>query len=249
MGLFSRMKQTIKSKANGAVDSMISPEKEIDLAIAELEDIHKKAMEELVAYKVAAKQMEQQLAEEEKRSAEWEKRAMAAIQAGDDELAKKALRERQSSLAEVAKIKRDRDEAASHAIQLNKSRKTADTKLRILKLKKGTMATQLLMARTGSSSPLGVDDSLFDKLTSAEERIDGEVIAAEVHAAMQSEDMDNAEFDRKLLAAGADAADIAGGGQEDSLAALKAQMAKDREKKALSAGAPGTDKPAGKPEE
>lgn len=237
MGLFSRMKRTVKAKANAAVDKMTDPEKQLDMAILELEETHKKAIAELLSYKATAKQLEQDLARETQRAQDWEKRAMAAVKAGDDELARKALRERQDSLAQIAKIKRDRDEAASYAIQLNNSRKTAETKLRMLKLRKGTMATQLKAARSGSSSPLGVDTDLFDKFEEAEQRIDEEAIEAEVFAAMQGEELDSADFDRKLVAAGADPAALAAPagapGAEDPLEALKAKMAADKAQKKL----------------
>lgn len=239
MGLISRLRRSMKSRANASVDKMTNPEKELDMAIMELEDTYKKAMQELLSYKATAKQMEQDMEREKQRADEWEKRAMAALKAGDEELARKALRERQNSLAEITKIKRDRDEAASYAIQLNNSRKTAETKLRMLKLRKGTMATQLKMARTGSTSPLGVDTSLFDKLDEAEQRIDEEAIEAEVFAAMEGEElggkgMSSEEFDRKLLQSGADPALVSSSGQlDDPLEALKAKMAADKAKKNL----------------
>lgn len=229
MGLFSRF----KARAGEAMEKKMDPEKQLEIAIAELEDTRKKALAELVTYKATAKQMEQQMAEEQKRADEWERRAMAAVKAGDDELAKKALREKQSSLAEIARITRDRDEAASYAIQLNKSRKVAETKLQMLKLRKGTLATQLKAARTGST--LGVDTSLFDKLDEAEQRIDEDAIEAEVMAAMQGDDqpgkLTGDEFDRKLLASGADPARVVAGVSDDPLEALKARMAADKAKK------------------
>ena len=234
MGIFDRMKRSAKSKANAAIDKLSDPERELDMAIEELEEMRKGAIQELITYKATAKQMEQQLEEEEKRAAEWEKRAMAAVKAGDDELAKKALRERQQSHAEIAKIKRDRDEAAGYAIQLNRSRKTAEQKLTMLKLRKGTLANQMRAAKSGS--PLSVNNELFDKLAAAEQAIDEEAIEAEVFAAMTGEEMDDdtaaAAFDQKLLAAGGDLTTTDADGQ-DPLEALKAKMAAEKKQKLL----------------
>ena len=42
----------------------------------------------------------------------------------------------------------DRDEIAGHAIELNRSRKMLETKLQALKLRKGTLSTQLAVARS-----------------------------------------------------------------------------------------------------
>lgn len=230
MGLFSRIKESAKAKANAAVDKMSDPEKQLELAIAELEDMRKQALKELVSYKTTAKQMEHDIEREEKRAAEWETKAMAAVKAGNEALAKQCLRERQSSLAEVVKIKRDRDEAAAYAVQLNKSRKTADSKLRMLKLRKGTLATQLKAASAGGS-PLSTSNELFEKFGEAENMIDQDAIEAEVNAALAGEDF-AADFDKKLLQAGADPKSVSAG-SDDPLEALKAKMAADKERKKL----------------
>ena len=84
MGLFSRRKDGIKSKANAALDKAIDPEKEVEMAILELEEQRKKALAELISYKATAKQMENDQKAQEEKAATWEKRAMTAVKAGDD---------------------------------------------------------------------------------------------------------------------------------------------------------------------
>ncbi|HWN68920.1 MAG TPA: PspA/IM30 family protein [Haliangium sp.] len=237
MGIFSRMKDAVKSKANAAVDRARDPAKELDLAIQELQDLRKKALQDLVSYKTTAKQMEQDLERQEKKATEWEQRAMAAVKAGNDELARSALREHKHCKAEAERIKRDRDQAASYAAQLNKSRKEADTKLRMLELRKGTLAAKLKAAQTGSA--LGFDNQLFDKLDEAEARIDQESIEAEVAVSLGDElgqsAMSEHDFDKKLLAAGGDPSS-AHAGADDPLEALKAKMAADKARKKLPPG-------------
>ncbi len=231
MGIFSRMKKGIKSKANAAIDKASDPEKELEIAIMELEEQRKNAIQELLSYKTTAKQMEKDIARAQEKAEAWEKKAKAAVKAGNDELAKNALKERRYWLAEAEKIRRDHDEAAGYAIELNRSRKKAETKLQILKLKKGTMATQIAAARSGSTSPFGHDNELFEKFARAEERIDEEAIQAEVAAAMDGEDVDGAPI--------SSTADVAaepepGAGDADfALAELKAKMAVAKEKKKL----------------
>ena len=221
MGLFKRMKDGIGSKANAALDKAIDPEKELDMAILELEDGREKAMQELVSYKATAKGMDQQIEQYRDKAASWEKRAMAAVKNGDDELAKEGLREQQRCKAEIAKITRDRDEAQSYAIQLNKSRKEFETKLQLLKMRKGTLAMQIASARSGEGL-LGTDSALFDKFQRAEDRIEEDSIAAEVNSALEGEDVAGSDFDRKLLAVGGDPDGLA---TDSALDALKAKMA------------------------
>jgi phage shock protein A len=227
MGLFGRMKDGIKSRANGALDKAIDPEKEIDMAILELEEGRKKALQELISYKATAKQMEQEIEKYTERAAGWEKKAMVAVRAGDDEAAKLALKEKKNALVEVQKITRDRDEAASYAIQLNKSRKEFETKLQILKMRKGTLATQLAAARSGGNDTFAGTSELFDKFERAEQRIDDEAIETEVDAALRGEEAASAEFDAKLLAAGGDL-NSTGADPDAALAAIKAKVEQQR---------------------
>lgn len=230
MGIFGRMKRAVKSKANAAIDKAIDPGKEIDMAILELEEQQKQALKDLLGYKASAKAMEKDMAALEEKARLWEQRAMAAVKKGDDELAKQCLRERKQAAADHAKVKADRDEAARYALELNRSRKKVETQLQVLKLKKGTMATQIAAARSGTGNAFGFSNEVFDRMDKAEEKIDSEAIQAEVDAAMEGEAL-GTSIDARLLAAGADPA--AGGSADDELARLKAKIEADRERKLL----------------
>jgi phage shock protein A len=226
MGIFSR----IGKRANAALDKAIDPEKEIEMAILELEEGRQAALKELISYKATAKQMEQELEKYRERAAMWEKKAMLAVRAGDDEAAKAALRERKHCLVEIVKIERDRDEAASYAIQLNKSRKEFEVKLQMLKLRKGTLATQLAAARSGSGDAFGNDTEVWDKFERAEQRIDAEVIESEVDAAMRGDEAAEQALDARILAAQA-GPQLESGDPGDPLEQLKAKMAEQKAKK------------------
>src|SRR5262245_16457149 len=126
MGLFGRMKRAVKSKANAAVDKAISPGRELEMAILELEEQQKAALKELLAYKATAKVMEKDIAAAEEKARTWEQRAMAAVRKGDDRLAMECLREQKSSAAHLDKLRRDRDEASGYAVELNRSRKQVE---------------------------------------------------------------------------------------------------------------------------
>jgi phage shock protein A len=231
MGIFSRIKGGISSKANAAIDKAIDPAKELDMAILELEDGRKKALTELVSYRATAKQLDADVEKHRAKAVEWERRAMLAVKVGDDEAAKLALREKKASEAEAVKVERDKHEAASYAIQLNKSRKEFETKLQMLKMRKGTLATQIAAARSAGGDAFGNDSSVWDRFAAAEERIDSEAIATEVDAAMRGEAMEDKAFDAKLAAAVGPAGLLGTPGipeADDALAKLKAKMAEQK---------------------
>jgi len=241
MGIFGRIKQGVASRANAAIDKAIDPGKELDMAILELEDGRKKALAELVSYKATAKQLDGDIERQRGKAAEWERRAMLAVKAGDDEAAKHALREKKSAEAEAARIERDKHEATGYAIQLNKSRKEFETKLQMLKMRKGTLATQLAVARSAGGDAFGNDSSVWDRFAAAEDRIDAESIASEVDAAMRGEEEESrSALDARLAAAAGPAGLAATPETDDALARLKDKMAEQKAArgKQLAAGAP-----------
>jgi phage shock protein A len=240
MGFFGKIKSGISSKANAALDKAIDPEKELDMAIMELEDGRKKAMQELITYKATAKLLDADIEKFKAKATEWERRAMVAVKAGDDDAARIALKEKKQAETEVVKITHDKHEAASYAIQLNKSRKDFEVKLKILKLRKGTLATQIASARTANGDVFGNDGSVWEKFKQAEERIDAEAIESEVDASMRGEELDTQSFDQKLMAASAKAPAGLLANPDDPLAALKTKMAEQKaaKQKALEAGKP-----------
>ncbi|HWM87607.1 MAG TPA: PspA/IM30 family protein [Kofleriaceae bacterium] len=238
MSIFGRMKRAVKSKANAAIDKAIDPAKEIEMAILELETQQKSALRDLLSYKATAKVMEKDIAALEEKVPLWEKRAMAAVRKGDDALARECLREQKTSAAELERLRRDRDEANGYAVELNRSRKQIETKLQMLKLKKGTMATQIAAARSGTGNAFGFSDSPFDRMNVAEEKIESDAIAAEVASELDDEGgsrsgTSEAAFDAALIAAGADPAEAAG---DDALSQLKAKMAAEKSQKQLKKG-------------
>src|SRR5262245_55202174 len=132
MGIFGRMKRAVKSKANAAIDKVVDPAREIEMAIFELEAEQKKALKELLSYKATAKVMEGDIAALEEKAKTWEQRAVGAVRKGDDALAKECLREQKSCAAQLDRLRRDRNEAAGYAADLNRSRKAVETKLQLL---------------------------------------------------------------------------------------------------------------------
>ena len=229
MGIFSRIKGGISGKANAAIDKAVDPAKELDMAILELEEGRKKALAELVSYKATAKQLDGDIEKHRAKAAEWERRAMAAVKAGDDEAAKLALREKKAAEAEAVKVERDKHEAASYAIQLNKSRKEFETKLQMLKMRKGTLATQIAAARSAGGDAFGHDSSVWDRFAAAEERIDSEAIATEVDAAMRGEEEEvKAGFDARLAKVAGPAGLLDTPDGDDALAKLKDKMAEQK---------------------
>jgi phage shock protein A len=231
VSLLGRIKNALSAKANAALDKAIDPEKEMDLVIAELEATQREARKELLGYKTTSKQIEQDIAACDEKIATWEQRAMEAVKLGDDELAKQALAEKRQLQEQRAGMVRDRNEAASYAIQLNRSRKLVETRLQILKLKKGTMAQQIAAARAGGQV-FGDDGGVWEKMKQAEQRIEEQAIAAEVDELLGMEDGQSQEA---LAALEAQTKEV---GADVALAELKTRMDEAKQAKLAAAARP-----------
>ena len=186
---------------------------EIERLIIELQERAKEATQELVRYKANEKQLAAQVVAHESRAADWEKKAMAAVQAGDDALAKQALVERDRERVEAQKVNRDRQEMAHYAAGLLKARREFQRKLGGLQLKKGTLAAQLAVARTGDD-PLKAGKS-FDELARLEDKMEDQAALAELDELLLKEQgVDEVRLKEQMKRAAV----------EDDLKALKDKM-------------------------
>jgi phage shock protein A len=91
MGIFARLASLIKSNLNDLISKSEDPEKMLNQVVIDmrqqLDEAKKQVAVSIADEKRLAKQAEQEVAN----AAEWERRAMLAIKAGDDALAKEAL--------------------------------------------------------------------------------------------------------------------------------------------------------------
>src|SRR3954468_10864067 len=92
MGILGRISTLIKSNLNSAVDKMSDPGKQIDQLVIEMEDNQRKARGEVQATLAIEKRHRQKAEALAKSVEEWQARAERAVTAGDDGLAKEALK-------------------------------------------------------------------------------------------------------------------------------------------------------------
>ena len=91
MGIFDRLASLIKSNLNDAISSAENPEKMLNQIIVDMRDQLAKAKQQVAGAIADEKRLHDQADQEAKQSAEWEQRAMMAIQQGRDDLARQAL--------------------------------------------------------------------------------------------------------------------------------------------------------------
>jgi phage shock protein A len=148
----------------------------------------------------------------------WENKAVLALRAGDEELAREALKMKHKAKANADNLQRQADGASAAATKLQDSIAEAERRLEDLKARKATLAAQVRSARATPGGGDLASGSLggIDRLTG---RIDQ--LEAEVEASAVLEDPERAAVDAKFRAL-----ERRSGGAvvEDELAALKRKL-------------------------
>jgi len=91
MGIFSRLATLLKSNLNDLISRSEDPEKMLEQIVLEMNQQLLEAKKQVAASIADEKRLKKQVEQEAATAAEWERRAMLAVRAGDDSLAKEAL--------------------------------------------------------------------------------------------------------------------------------------------------------------
>jgi phage shock protein A len=230
--MLKRLSNLIRSNVNDALDKAEDPRKILDQTILDMEGEHKKAKKALLEQLTLLKTAEKQADNLKKKSTEWEAKAMAALKAGSEDLAKQALGEKQKAdaLIEEAILGTEQQKGATE--ELKKSVKLLEQKINEAKGKRDELVARISAAemkkkqaamKSGEGTQDFVNDSsAFDTFDRMVDKI--EQSEAEIEARRElSSDLDgnadevNAELDKLSDASTADTA----------LEALKAKMEAD----------------------
>lgn len=225
----SRLGKLISSNLNAAVDKLSDPAKEIDLLIEELQEELSKLRVTLRDQMVQEKLAQKKVDEEFRNVQKWQDHAERAVRAGDDGLAKEALRRRVEAEAKLEGRERAHAEASRQVQRLTQDLKDKDQTLETIKMRKGELKLRAQAAKQ-AADPEGSAQDRFQRLVAEIENKEEQAAAmAELLPEMGSQrqkDRDRAteeRFDRLIAASSGE-----GGGKESEiearLAALKAKQ-------------------------
>jgi phage shock protein A len=217
MGILDRFSRVIKSNINSMLDSAEDPEKMVDHTIEEMESSIRQGRKEVVSAmaneKLIAKKQEEGL----RKAKDWESKAMLALKAADEDLAREALKRKKREESEVQNLERQRMEAAAYVDDLRGRIEEAEKKVEELKNSKATISAKVNAARkqtSSTSSGKSVAMDRFDELTSKFDEMEAEVEVASVIGEKTSE----ADLERRFAKLGK-TDDL-----DDELAALKDKL-------------------------
>jgi phage shock protein A len=216
MSILDRLSTLVKSNLNDLIDKMQDPGKEIDQLVLDMEDSVRQARAEVASSMADEKRLAKQAEDLAAEAKSWEEHAARAVQAGDDALAKEALRRKAQKDADRIEIDKAATEQKVQVEQLVAGLRALELRVKEVKLRQGTLREKARAAK--GQSPMSGDSSAFADF----ERMSGKIDALEAEAGLSGElagqTAAQVASERKLEQLSED------GAIDDALAALKKKL-------------------------
>jgi phage shock protein A len=222
MGIFSRISTLFKSNVNDIISKAEDPEKMLSQVVLDMQNQLVEAKKQVAVSIADQKRLEKQRDEQADLAQEWERKAMLAVRAGDENLAREALKrkaEHDSQFAEFGKQAQLQKDAVD---KLKDQLRTLNDKIEEAKRKKNILIARQKRAeaqKTIQDTMSGISDTgafdTFERMAQKVDQIEAEASASAELGAELSGDTLQQKF--KALESG-------GAGTDMALAELKAKM-------------------------
>ncbi len=218
MGLFDRLKRVIGANLNDLVSKAEDPEKMLEQSILEMqEDLVQ--LRQSVAQSIASqKRVEQQYNQAQNDANKWQRNAQLALQKGDEDLARQALQRKKTASETAAALKATVDQQFNQVDTLKRTLIAIESKISEAKTKKDMLKARISAAKAQEQLQGTVGGLNTSSAAAAFDRMEEKVMLQEARAQAAGE-LAGADLESQFAAL------EAGGGVEDELAAMKAQMA------------------------
>ncbi|TDT72302.1 phage shock protein A (PspA) family protein [Hypnocyclicus thermotrophus] len=176
MGIFDRLGKVFKSNVNSIIDKMEDPEKILEQNILDMEKEYTKAKQAIASTKAEEIRLTKQIKFLEQEINKWVNNAKAALNAGNEELAKKALEKKQALTKELEQIKNDRNSISTSTEKLISDLKMMENKIEEAKRKKDLLKSRIQSAKAKKkinelkSTTSTIGKSAFDSFSKMEEK-------------------------------------------------------------------------------
>jgi phage shock protein A len=227
VSIFKRISDLVRSNVNDALDKAEDPRKVLEQTILDMEGEHKKAKQKLLESMTLLKQTEKQAENLRKSGVDWEAKAMAALKGGNEDLARKALEEKQSAETMAAEAQAGVEAQRQSTEDLKSQIKVLEEKIGDAKRKKDELIARLNAAdmtkkqaaiKSGTAPGANAvgDNTAFDTFNRMVEKIENTEAEAEARAELLGSKAPEVDHELKKLHQQQTA--------DDALAALKAKM-------------------------
>ena len=227
MGIFKRIGDIISANLNDMTEGFEDPEVMLKQAIREMEQSIADATTETAKVLANEKMLTRELQNNEQQSSDWQRRAVQAVAAGDDQLARKALSRKQEhqklviALQDQLNLAKSSSQTLRHQLEgMQAKMSEAKRNLATLSARKKAADFKKKMNSTSSIVEAGsAEDSAFAKFDRLREKV--ERAEAEADAMAELNAANHTDFAQEMPYA-----DPVCGQVDDELDALKKKLAK-----------------------
>ncbi len=184
MGIFSRLAQLIKSNLNDLISRSEDPEKMLNQVVLEMSNQLVEAKKQVAASIADEKRLQKQLEQETANAQEWERKAMLALRAGNEPLAKEALARKREHDELAATYKDQWTKQSASVEQLKKALRLLNDKIEEAKRKKNVLIARKKRAEAQKAiqdTMSGLRDQsafeTFDRMAAKVDQIEAEAEA------------------------------------------------------------------------
>jgi len=202
MSIFARLKTLISSNVNDAISKAEKPEKMLNQLIIEMQEQLLESKRAVALAIADEKKLERELANQEAQAQEWEKKAMLAVRAGKDDLAKEALLRKQEYDNTSAEYRKQWEAQKISVEKLKDSLRELQNKIEEAQRKKNLLIARAKRAEAqqkiqNTISTVSGNRSAFDAFDRMAQKVDQ--MEAQADAAQELEDLSsNANLDKRF---------------------------------------------------
>jgi phage shock protein A len=221
MGFFSRLGTLLRSNINELINRAEDPEKMLNQALVDMKTQLVEAKKQVAIAIADEKRLKKQCEDEISAAAEWERKAMLAVKAGNDGLARTALQKKSSHEESAALFGQQWEQQKAAVEQLKDALRGLDQKIEEAKRKRNMLvsrqkraqAQQMINTTLNTLQGNGAGDT-FDRMQERVTQLEAQAEAAAELGAANVEHSLESQF--KALEAST---------VDDQLAALKSRVA------------------------
>ena len=194
MGIFDRFKRVVKSNLNEMISKAENPEKMLNQLIVDMNQQLIESKKSVASAIADEKRLERQVKENFAAGQEWERKAMLAVRAGKDELAKEALMRKQEFDKTAAQYKEQWEAQHDSVEKLKSALRGLQQKIEEAQRKKNLLVARSRRAEAQKriNETIGgmSDTSAFEAFEQMSRRMDQ--LEAENEAMLEIEEADSA---------------------------------------------------------
>ncbi len=211
MGIFSRIATLIKSNLNDLISRSEDPEKMLEQIVLDMNTQLLEAKKQVAVSIADEKRLRSQADQQKLLVADWEKKAMLAVRANNDELAREALARKKEHTALGEQFEQQWLKHKQAVDQLKMALRALNTKIEEAKRKKGLLIArkkraeaQRAIQETMSGLRTNSAFDAFDRMSSKIEQMEAEAEAGAELAEQYSGDVLAQKFQQLEATSGAD---------------------------------------------